>query len=99
MFLKLRRTPEPKASPMIPTAETIPSGPVRRPTAPVLYAQIKRRSKYAYQGERDGRPVLMQVTRLEDDFYAFHLDNGNRYRREDLTFFAQSPEGKPFKLT
>jgi hypothetical protein len=37
--------------------------------------------------------------RLEDDAYAFHLDNGNRYRREDLTFFAQSPEGKPFKLT
>ena len=68
-------------------------------TAPGLYALIKRRSKYAYQGERDGRPVLMRVTRLEDDFYAFHLENGNRYRREDLTFFAQSPEGKPFKLT
>jgi hypothetical protein len=68
-------------------------------SAPVLYAMIKRRSKYAYQGERDGRPVLMRVTHLEDDAYAFYLDNGNRYRREDLTFFAQSPEGKPFKLT
>jgi hypothetical protein len=86
---------------MIPAAETetIPRSPVRRPDAPVLYATIKRRSKYAYQGERDGRPVLMRVTRLEDDFYAFHLENGNRYRREDLMFFAQSPEGKPFKLT
>jgi hypothetical protein len=86
---------------MIPAdeIETIPSGPVRRPVAPVLYALIKRRSKYAYQGERDGRPVLMRVTHLEEDAYAFHLDNGNRYRREDLTFFAQGPEGKPFKLT
>jgi len=67
--------------------------------APVLYALIKRRSKYAYQGERDGCPVLMRVTHIEDDAYAFYLDNGNRYRREDLTFFAQGPEGKPCKLT
>lgn len=73
--------------------------PARGPAAPVLYATIKRRSKYAYQGERDGKPVLMRVTRLEEDSYAFHLDNGNRYRREDLTFFVQSPEGKSFKLT
>ena len=86
---------------MIPAAETetIPCGPVRRPPAPALYAMIKRRSKYAYQGERDGKPVLMRVTRLEEDSCAFHLENGNRYRCEDLTFFAQSPEGKPFKLT
>ena len=86
---------------MIPTPEieTIPRSPVRRPDAPVLYALIKRRSKYAYQGERDGRPVLMRVTHIEDDAYAFHLDNGNRYRREDLTFFAQGPEEKPCKLT
>jgi len=68
-------------------------------TLPTLYAKIKPRSKYAYQGERDGRPALMRVTRLEDDSYAFHLDNGNRYRREDLTFFVQSPEGKLLKLT
>jgi len=67
--------------------------------APTLYATIKRRSKYAYQGGRDGRPALLRVTRLEDDSYAFHLDNGNRYRREDLTFFVQSPEGKLLKLT
>ncbi len=73
--------------------------PSRSPATPTLYAMIKRRSKYAYQSERDGRPVLMRVTRLEENSYAFHLDNGNRYRREDLTFFAQSPEGKPFKLT
>ena len=86
---------------MIPAAEieTIPHDLPRRPAAPVLYAMIKRRSKYAYQGERDGRPALMRVTRLEDDAYAFHLDNGNRYRREDLMFFAQSPEGKLLKLT
>lgn len=68
-------------------------------TPPTLYAMIKRRSKYAYQGERDGKPVAMRVTRLEDDFYAFHLDNGNRYRREDLAFFVQGPEGKLLKLT
>ena len=90
--------------PMIPEEESGESkrepglAPVGR-TAPVLYATIKRRSKYAYQGERDGRPVLMRVTHLADDLYTFHLENGNRYRREDLTFFAQSPEGKPFKLT
>ena len=87
--------------PLIPTdeIETLPRGAARHPLAPVLYALIKRRSKYAYQGGRDGRPVLMRVTHLEDDAYAFYLDNGNRYRREDLTFFAQSPEGKPCKLT
>ena len=86
---------------MIPADQIDPlqREPSRSPTAPTLYATIKPRSKYAYQGERDGRPVLMRVMRLEDDTYAFHLDNGNRYRREDLTFFAQSPEGKLLKLT
>ena len=85
---------------MIPTAETetIPSGPVRRPVAPVLYAQIKRRSKYAYQGRYTGKPVAMRVTRLEDGEYAFHLDNGNRYRREDLTFYVGGRDGKLIKL-
>ena len=71
-------------------------------TAPTLYATIKRRSKYAYQSGRDGHPALMRVTFLADDTYdayAFHLDNGNRYRREDLNFFAQSPDGKLLKLT
>lgn len=86
---------------MIPTAEieTIPHDLPRRPAAPVLYAMIKPRSKYAYQGRYTGKPVAMRVTFLENGEYAFHLDNGNRYRREDLTFFAQSPEGKLLKLT
>jgi len=86
---------------MIPTDETesLKREPTRGATAPTLYATIKPRSKYAYQSGRGGHPVLMRVTRLEMDSSAFHLDNDNRYRREDLTFFAQSPEGKLLKLT
>ena len=68
-------------------------------TAPTLYAMITRRSKYAYQSGRAGRPALMRVTRMEDDFYAFHLDNGNRYRLEDLAFFVRTPDGILLKLT
>ncbi len=85
---------------MIPADQTDPlkREPTRGPAAPVLYAMIKRRSKYAYQGERDGKPVLMRVRRVENDFYAFHLENGNCYRCEDLTFFVQSPEAKLIKL-
>lgn len=58
----------------------------------VLYATIKASSKYAYQGRYTGKPVAMRVTRIENTDYAFHLDNGNRYRREDLTFFVRDGE-------
>ncbi|MGH8021284.1 MAG: hypothetical protein ACREIA_23990 [Opitutaceae bacterium] len=74
-------------------------GPTRGASAPALYAKIKPRSKYAYQSGRGGQPALMCVTRLENDFYAFHLDNGNRYRLEDLTFFVRTPDGLLLKLT
>lgn len=86
---------------MIPTdeTETLKREPTRSSTVPTLFATIKPRSKYAYQSGRGGHPVLMRVTHLEMDSYAFHLDNGNRYHREDLTFFAQSPEGKLLKLS
>jgi hypothetical protein len=63
-----------------------------------LFAVIKPSSKYAYQGRYTGKPVAMRVTFLEDRTdYAFHLENGNRYRREDLTFYVQSG-GKLIKL-
>lgn len=58
----------------------------------VLYAVIRAASKYAYQGREDGKPVAMRVTRIENTDYAFHLENGNRYRREDLTFFVRDGE-------
>jgi hypothetical protein len=58
----------------------------------VLYAVIKASSKYAYQGRYTGKPVAMRVTWLENGEYAFHLDNGNRYRREDLTFYVRDGE-------
>lgn len=77
------------------------ASPTRGASAPALYAKIKPRSKYACQSGRDGHPVLMRVIRLEDDTrdpYAFHLDNGNRYRREDLSLFAQNHDGKLLKL-
>jgi hypothetical protein len=65
----------------------------------VVYAVIRAASKYAHQGRVDGKQVAMKVTRLDDsDEYAFHLENGNRYRREDLTFYVRSPEGKFIKL-
>lgn len=64
----------------------------------VLFALIKASSKYAYQGRYSGKPVAMQVTHLEAGEYAFHLENGNRYRREDLTFYVEGPDGKLVKL-
>ena len=35
---------------------------------------------------------------LEAGEYAFHLENGNRYRREDLTFYVEDTTGKLIKL-
>jgi hypothetical protein len=64
----------------------------------VLFALIKSSSKYAYQGRYSGKPVAMKVTWLEAGEYAFHLENGNRYRREDLTFYVQGLGGKLIKL-
>lgn len=58
----------------------------------VLFAVIRSSSKYAYQGREDGKPVAMRVTFLENSEYAFHLENGNRYRREDLTFYVRDGE-------
>lgn len=57
-----------------------------------LFAVIRPSSKYAYQGRYTGRPVALRVTFLEDSEYAFHLENGNRYRREDLTFYVRDGE-------
>ena len=54
-----------------------------------LYALIRSASKYAYQGRYTGKPVAMRVTFREAGEYAFHLENGNRYRREDLTFYVR----------
>jgi hypothetical protein len=64
----------------------------------VLYAVIRAASKYAYQGRVDGKPVAMRVEQLEASDYAFHLENGNRYRREDLTFYVRGFDGKFIKL-
>jgi hypothetical protein len=64
----------------------------------VLFALIKASSKYAYQGRYTGKPVAMRVTEIEATDYPFRLDNGNRYRREDLTFFARTPDGQLVKL-
>jgi hypothetical protein len=56
---------------------------------PVLYAVIRASSKYAHQGRENGRVVAMRVTWLESSDYPFRLENGNRYRREDLTFYTK----------
>lgn len=64
----------------------------------VLCAVIRASSKYAYQGRESGKPVAMKVTHLENTDYAFHLENGNRYRREDLVFYVQGLDGKLIKL-
>ena len=64
----------------------------------VLCAVIRASSKYAYQGRYTGKPVAMRVTHLEPGEYAFHLENGNRYRREDLTFYVEDATGKLVKL-
>lgn len=88
--------------PAMPTTPDDELSPLQRqtpPTRPILYAKIKRSSKYAYQGEREGQAVLLRVTELDDDHYAFYLENGNRYRREDLAFFTKSPKGQLLKLS
>ncbi len=65
----------------------------------LVYALIRSSSKYAYQGVVTDMPVMMRLIRVdESDEYAFHLENGNRYRREDLTFFAKSSSGLVIKL-
>jgi hypothetical protein len=64
----------------------------------VLCAVIRAASKYAYQGRENGKPVAMRVTHLEPSEYPFHLENGNRYRREDLTFYVEDATGKLTKL-
>lgn len=68
-------------------------------TGLAVYALVRPTSKYAYQGVVSGMPVMMRLTRVDDrDEYVFHLENGNRYRREDLTFFVKSSSGVPIKL-
>ena len=64
----------------------------------ILYAAIRPNSKYAYQGRVEGKPVAMRVTQLEASDYAFHLENGNRYRREDLTFYVRGLGAELLKL-
>ena len=66
----------------------------------VLFALIKASSKYAYQGRYTGKPVAMRVTATGDrnDAYAFRLENGNDYRREDLTFYVRGLNGQLVKL-
>ena len=68
----------------------------------VLYAVIKRSSKYAYQGQDErGKPLAMEVEELEHEGseYPFRLENGNRYRREDLTFYVREEKtGRLVKL-
>ncbi len=65
----------------------------------VVYAVIRPSSKYAHQGREGGQTVAMKLTHLDDrDEYAFHLENGNRYRREDLSFYARNHDGKFIKL-
>jgi hypothetical protein len=72
------------------TAET--AAPKPQAEGLVLFAVIRRTSKYAHQGREDGRAVAMRVTLLEDSEYPFRLENGNRYRREDLTFYVKGGE-------
>lgn len=87
---------------MSTTIETEPTGRALRADAEtkslVLFAVIRAASKYAYQGRVDGKPVALRVTFLESSDYAFHLENGNRYRREDLAFYVQGLGGKLIKL-
>ena len=64
----------------------------------VLFALIKASSKYAYQSRYTGKPAAMRVTEIEASEYPFHLENGNRYRREDITFFVRTPDGQLVKL-
>jgi hypothetical protein len=90
-------------SPMSTTTETEarPARAVRAGAKSlVLFAVIKASSKYAYQGRYAGKPAAMRVTAtgLRGDDYAFRLENGNDYRREDLTFYVKGLDGKLLKL-
>jgi hypothetical protein len=80
--------------------EAAPEGAKTEARGLVLYAVIKRSSKYAYQGRYGGKPAAMRVTAtgLRSDDYAFRLENGNDYRREDLTFYVKGTDGKLLKL-
>jgi hypothetical protein len=84
---------------MSTTTETTPSAKsAAEVKSLVLYAMIRTASKYAYQGQdQAGKSFALRVTHMEESDYAFHLENGNRYRREDLTFYVQSG-GKLIKL-
>jgi len=63
-----------------------------------LYAKIKRSSKYAYQGEYSDSSEYFRVREIRNDEYAFTLNNGNWYRREDLNFYVRTPKGGLIKL-
>jgi hypothetical protein len=85
------------------TAPTPPAPAARRGSETsglVLFALIKASSKYAYQGRYTGKPVALRVTatNARNDAYAFRLENGNDYRREDLTFYVRNPAGQLVKL-
>ncbi len=69
-----------------------------QPAGLALFAVIRASSKYAYQGREGGRVVAMAVEELEHEGseYPFRLENGNRYRREDLTFYVR--EGSTGRL-
>ena len=84
---------------MSTTTETAPSAEsAAEGKSLVLFAVIKAASKYAYQGQdQAGKSFAMRITHMEESDYAFYLENGNRYRREDLTFYVQSG-GKLIKL-
>jgi hypothetical protein len=93
---------------MSTTTETAPTAPTPpAPAAPrvpeasalVLFAVIRASSKYEHQNrEVNGKAVPQKVRRLENSDYAFHLANGNRYRREDLTFYVRNFDGQLVKL-
>jgi hypothetical protein len=88
---------------MSTTTETEPSAESAVSTegrALVLFALIKSSSKYAYQGRYTGKPVAMRVTatNARNEAYAFRLENGNDYRREDLTFYVRNPDSQLVKL-
>lgn len=64
-----------------------------------VYAVIRASSKYAHQGRAGGQAMAMKLTHVDaGDEYAFHLENGNRYRREDLSFYVRTQDGKFLKL-
>jgi hypothetical protein len=84
----------------MPTTETAPSAEsAAEVKSLVLYAMIRTASKYAYQGQdQAGKSFALRITHMEESDYAFHLENGNRYRREDLTFYVRNLDGQLIKL-